>query len=183
MGDVKRILLKDAGYIGGSSLLRQENNDNFFRLYWKYTRHRSNGLLQQGRTHPQRNIWRCWILSTQRSLHDGSQEATKADSWCSLAESMPENTLHRVLINHSILKTWRRNCQPKTAIMKNSLSRTSARAPLRTSLFKPLNTCSGLYTYRQDLVKRIMATPELQVRVSLNDHKHFHGANWDSTHI
>ena len=33
MGDVKRILLKDAGYIGGSSLLRQENNDTFFRLY------------------------------------------------------------------------------------------------------------------------------------------------------
>ena len=62
--------------------------------------------------------------------------------------------------------------------MKNSLSRTSAKAPLRTSLFKPLNTCSGLHIYRQDLVKKkIMATPDLQVRVSLNDHKHFHGAN------
>lgn len=55
--------------------------------------------------------------------------------------------------------------------MNESLSGTSAKAILLEHLIEPLKGCSGLYRYKQDLMRAIMAMPDLQVRECLDYHQ------------
>ncbi|QNI74361.1 hypothetical protein SynNOUM97013_02310 [Synechococcus sp. NOUM97013] len=41
-------------------------------------------------------------------------------------------------------------------------------------LLEPLKGCKGLYNYRQDLIKKVMAMPDLQVREYLDYQQRIH---------
>ena len=51
---------------------------------------------------------------------------------------------------------------------------TTAKAQLVEILLEPLKGCKGLYRYRQDLVKKVMAMPDLQVREYLDYQRRLH---------
>ena len=45
-----------------------------------------------------------------------------------------------------------------------TMTGTTAKAQLLDLLLEPLRGCSGLYTYRQQLIKRVMNMPVLEVQ-------------------
>ena len=51
---------------------------------------------------------------------------------------------------------------------------TTAKAQLVEILLEPLKGCKGLYCYRQDLIKKVMAMPDLQVREYLDYQRRLH---------
>ena len=51
---------------------------------------------------------------------------------------------------------------------------TTAKAQLVEMLLEPLKGCKGLYSYRQDLMKKVMAMPDVQVREYLDYHRRIH---------
>ena len=51
---------------------------------------------------------------------------------------------------------------------------TTAKAQLVEMLLEPLKGCKGLYNYRQDLIKKVMAMPDLQVREYLDYQRRLH---------
>ena len=51
------------------------------------------------------------------------------------------------------------------------MSGTSAKAHLLELLLEPLKGCKGMYSYRQDLITKIMKMPDLQVREYLDYHE------------
>ena len=51
------------------------------------------------------------------------------------------------------------------------MSGTSAKAHLLELLLEPLKGCKGLYSYRQDLMTKIMNMSDLQVREFLDYHE------------
>ena len=51
---------------------------------------------------------------------------------------------------------------------------TTAKAQLVEMLLEPLKGCKGLYNYRQDLMKKVMDMPDVQVREYLDFHKRIH---------
>ena len=55
--------------------------------------------------------------------------------------------------------------------MSESMSGTTAKAHLLERLLEPLKGCSGLYNYKQDLMKKIMAMLDLTVREHLDYHE------------
>ena len=55
--------------------------------------------------------------------------------------------------------------------MRQSMSGTSAKAHLLELLLEPLKGCKGLYSYRQDLMTKIMNMSDLQVREFLDYHE------------
>ena len=55
--------------------------------------------------------------------------------------------------------------------MRKSMTGTSAKAHLLELLLEPLKGCKGLYSYKQDLMKKIMQMSDLQVREYLNYHE------------
>jgi len=55
--------------------------------------------------------------------------------------------------------------------MIQSMSGTSAKAHLLELLLEPLKDCKGLYSYKQDLMKKIMAMPDLKVKEYLDYHE------------
>ena len=55
--------------------------------------------------------------------------------------------------------------------MSESISGTTAKAHLLELLLEPLKGCSGLYSYKQDLMRKIMAMPDRKVREYLDYHE------------
>ena len=55
--------------------------------------------------------------------------------------------------------------------MNKSMSGTTAKAHLLELLLEPLKGCNGLYNYRHELMKKIMAMPDLKVREYLDYHE------------
>ena len=55
--------------------------------------------------------------------------------------------------------------------MRQSMTGTSAKAHLLELLLEPLKGCKGLYSYKQDLMKKIMQMSDLQVREYLDYHE------------
>ena len=51
------------------------------------------------------------------------------------------------------------------------MSGTTAKAHLLELLLEPLKGCTGLYNYRHELMKKIMAMPDLKVREYLDYHE------------
>jgi len=51
---------------------------------------------------------------------------------------------------------------------------TSAKTQLVEMLLEPRKGCKGLYSYRQDLIKKVMAMPDLQVREYLDYQRRIH---------
>ena len=51
---------------------------------------------------------------------------------------------------------------------------TTAKAYLLELLLEPIKGCKGLYSYRQDLMKRVLSMPDLEVRERLNHLKKIH---------
>ena len=45
---------------------------------------------------------------------------------------------------------------------------TTAKAQLVDLLLEPLRGCTGLYTYRQELIKQVMSMPALEVKERLD---------------
>ena len=60
--------------------------------------------------------------------------------------------------------------QPTTSLMTG----TTAKAQLVEMLLEPPKGCKGLYNYRQDLIKKVMAMPDLQVREYLDYQQRIH---------
>ena len=58
------------------------------------------------------------------------------------------------------------------------MTATSAKAHLLDLLLEPLRGCTGLYTYRQELMKKVMKMPALEVKDRLDylQRIHFPGA-------
>ena len=46
---------------------------------------------------------------------------------------------------------------------------TTAKAHLVDLLLEPLRGCTGLYTYRQELIQQVMSMPTLEVKERLDD--------------
>ena len=97
-------------------------NGNFFRFYWQCFCCWSTQLLRERRANPKRTVWRYWILSTQRSLHDDGSEKTKTDPWRALAEPLPASVIWQadMICSFSKPRSWKH--QPKPAQMNRSLS-------------------------------------------------------------
>ena len=57
--------------------------------------------------------------------------------------------------------------------MNEPISGTTAKAHLLERLLEPLKGCSGLYNYKQDLMKKILAMPDLKVREYLDYHERY----------
>ena len=55
--------------------------------------------------------------------------------------------------------------------MIESKSGTTAKVLLLELLLEPLTGCKGLYNYKQDLMKKISAMPDLKVREYLDYHE------------
>ena len=55
---------------------------------------------------------------------------------------------------------------------------TTAKAHLIDLLLDPLRGCSGLYTYRQQLIKKIMKMPAVEVKERL---EHLHSIRFPGT--
>ena len=51
---------------------------------------------------------------------------------------------------------------------------TAAKAQLVEMLLEPLKGCKGLYNYRQDLMKKVMVMPDVQVREYLDYQRRIH---------
>ena len=57
--------------------------------------------------------------------------------------------------------------------MNEPISGTTAKAHLLERLLEPLNGSSGLYNYKQDLMKKILAMPDLKVKEYLDYHERY----------
>ncbi len=51
---------------------------------------------------------------------------------------------------------------------------TTAKAHLLDLLLEPIKGCKGLYTYRESLMRRVMAMPDLKVRECIDHLKRTH---------
>ena len=49
-----------------------------------------------------------------------------------------------------------------------AMTGTTAKAHLVDLLLEPLRGCTGLYTYRQELIQQVMRMPALEVKERLN---------------
>jgi len=57
--------------------------------------------------------------------------------------------------------------------MNEPISGTTAKAHLLKRLLEPLKGCSGLYNYKQVLMKKILAMPDLKVKENLDYHESY----------
>ncbi len=59
-------------------------------------------------------------------------------------------------------------------IQSQAMTGTTAKAHLLDLLLEPIKGCKGLYTYRESLMRRVMAMPDLKVRECIDHLKRTH---------
>ena len=126
-----------------------KKNDKFLRFYWPSFCCWCPALLWERGAHSKRTVWRFWILSTQRSLHDDGSEKTKTDPWRALAEPLPANVIRQAGMICSFSKSRMWNHQAKQAHMDKSLSKSNAKELWLERLLEPLQERHGLDRYKQ----------------------------------